>query len=64
MHKTFLQCVSEYRKSHGIKGGKAPAKGTKEYKAVKAMMGPEKEKPVKAKKASKKHMMAESVVMM
>ncbi len=49
--KSFLTCLSEYRKAKGVKGGKAPKKGTPEYEAVKKMMGPsvkkEKEEPKK-----------------
>ena len=44
--KSFITCLMEYRKKHGIKGGKAPKKGTPEHKAVIAMMG-KKEEPKK-----------------
>ena len=39
---TFVEACSQYRKSKGLPGGKAPKKGTAEYNAVKAMMGPKK----------------------
>jgi hypothetical protein len=49
--KSFITCLSEYRKAKGMKGGKAPKKGTPEYEAVKKMMGPsvkkEKDEPKK-----------------
>lgn len=44
--KSFITCLSEYRKAKGIKGGKAPKKGTPEYEAVKKMMG-KKDEPKK-----------------
>jgi hypothetical protein len=38
MKHTFLSCLHEYRKKHGIPGGKAPKKGSAEYQAVMKMM--------------------------
>ena len=46
MAHSFITCLADYRKKHGIKGGKAPKKGTAEYKAVIAMM----DKPAKPMK--------------
>jgi len=45
--KSFIACLSEYRKAKGIKGGKAPKKGTPEYEAVKKMMGSSEKKEEK-----------------
>jgi hypothetical protein len=57
--KSFITCLSEYRKKYGLPSGRAPKKGTEEYEAVMAMMRGEKSKPEKASKAEKAAMRAE-----